>query len=447
MQTQTKPLNFRHKAARLKPRPKRAARPLAKEYPPSVQEFIGKYGPYFGKERLNQVVQRGRFLVEARAEGAYIYTPERRRYLDFFCESGVYNLGHRNPVMLDAVTKALHDETYGGIFYFSEVKGELARLLVETAPKGLDAVLPVVGGGEANDLAVKLAMAATGRTEIICGTRAYHGSAGLAVFMGPPHLREWFPLNPFSVKRVDLGDLDGLRAAISEKTAAVIYEPFRTLSDGFRPGSAYWSAVRSLCDQHGTILLIDEVVAGMGRMGSLWASEIDGVRPDILVTAKGLSGGMFPISAVLLRKHMLKCWGDVPFRSYSTFAWMPAGAIAARTAIKETQRLLPGAVKMAARLESGLREVGAAYPDIVTNVRRTGMHCVMEFDKARLTGLEFTNHMFKRGVLLHAAGSIIDAPAKFLPPLILSKEHISECLEKADDALQHVKNSGVARKR
>lgn len=402
----------------------------------SARTFINSYGTYFGQRRLEAIERSGKFLLETKAEGAYIHDGDGKRYLDFFCDSGVYTLGHGHPAVRSAVENALRELPNGGVFYFSEAKGNLARRISQTAPPELQVVLPAAGGGEAMDLALKLAMGTTGRTAVICGTRAYHGSSGLAAFLAPVHLREWFPLNPFDVKRVDLGDLDGLKGAIDERTAAVVYEPARTLSDGFHPGPAYWQEVRRLCDAAGAKLIIDEVVAGMGRLGTLWGCLVDNVKPDMMVCAKGLSGGMFPMAALAVRPEMLACWGELPFRSYSTFAWMTAGAVAAAAAIEETLGLLPSALIMAEALERGLQQLVLTYPAVVTGVRRTGMHLTLEFDPHRMTGGRFTQAMFDRGVLLHAAGSIVDAPAKFFPPLVLTQEQIDECLEKTESVLQ-----------
>ena len=397
--------------------------------------FINQYGRYFDEHRLKKILHGGKFMIEDSAEGAYIYDTSGKRYLDFFLASGVFTIGHRNPAVINAIFEALESQDIGGVFYFSERKAELAKKLAETTPEGLEISLPAVGGGEANDLALKLAMASNSRSEIICGEKCYHGSAGLTDQLGPRHLREWHGLKSFTVTRVPEGDADAVQDAMTENTAACIFEPIRSLVDGKRPGAEYWRDVRNLCDRNDSKLIIDEVVCGMGRLGSLWGSEVDDIRPDMLISAKGLSGGIYPIAAIVMRPEMLDSWGDVPFRSYSTYAWSNIGVVAASVAIEETIRLLPNALENSATLESELLKIAALYPEHVKDVRRTGMHLVMEFHTDRIGGFEFTDQMYQRGVILHASGAYPDAPGKFMPPLILNADHINECLEKVDDVL------------
>lgn len=398
--------------------------------------YIEQFGKYLGQKRLEIVRRSGKFIVEKTAQGAYIFDQAGNRYLDCFLATGVFNLGHRNEVVMKALHEALEHEDFGGVFYFSEAKGRLAQALVESTDVGLDVVLPAVGGGEANDLAMKLAMAATGKTEFVCFENAYHGSTGLACSLGPEMLRAWFPLEQVKVHRVPVGDITALHTVLmSNDVAACLFEPIRSLIDGHSPGPEYWREVRKLCDLYGTKLIIDEVVCGLGRLGTLWGSQRLGIRPDMLVSAKGLSGGLYPMAAVVMKKDVLDVWGDNPFRSFSTYAWSNIGARVALAAITETQRLLPGANEAGDQLECELAALKERYPGYIGGIRRTGLHFVMETISDRLTGQHLTLEMLSRGVLLQASGAYPQAPAKIFPPLILEKCHIAELIEKLDDVL------------
>ncbi len=400
----------------------------------AIEDYIERYGKYLGDRRLRLVEESKKFVIEKTADGAYISDTSGRRYLDFFLATGVFNLGHRNPVLLGALRDALEEEDYGGVFYFSEAKGALARDLIESLEGKLDVVLPAVGGGEANDLAMKMAMAATGRQEFVCFEGAYHGSTGLTAALGPPMLREWFPLELVKVHRVPVGDLVALDATLSSNpVAACLFEPIRSLVDGKNAGPEYWTQVRKLCDRHGSKLIVDEVVCGLGRLGTLWGSQMQGIQPDMLVSAKGLSGGLYPMAAVALKADLLECWGDNAFRSYSTYAWSNIGARVAVAVLAETRRILPQANCRADALEHALDELRVRHPDLVRDVRRTGLHFVLETFPERMSGRELTLRMMERGVLLQASGAYPDAPAKLFPPLILESGHITELAEKLDD--------------
>jgi acetylornithine/succinyldiaminopimelate/putrescine aminotransferase len=252
--------------------------------------------------------------------------------------------------------------------------------------------------------------------------------------IGAADMRGWAePLIP-DFRAVRYGDLEALHEAISERTAAVVLEPVRTDYDGRAPGADYFPGVRRLCDQHGAKLIVDEVVSGMGRLGHLWGIERWGVEPDMLVTAKGFSGGMYPMSAVVMRPEVLDFWGTNPYRTISSYAWSNIGAIVARTAIEETERLLPQANAMGDRLAAVLDDLAARYPNALLSVRRTGLLYALDF-RDEAAGMLFILGMFKRGVIVVASSQNLAVP-KLYPPLILEDEQIVEFAEKAEDTLK-----------
>ena len=397
--------------------------------------FIERYGRFFGSQRMATIQNLGYLLVEAWGEGPYVFDAEGNRYLDLWNVGGVNSLGHRNPAVVRAMEEATRSQDYGSLFFFSEAKGQLAEALARTTPGRLEATLPAVTGSEAIDQAIKLARGTTGRTEILHGDHGYHGVTGFALTMiGAADMREWAePLIP-DFRAVRYGDLESLREAISERTAAVVLEPVRTDYDGRAPAADYFQEVRRLCDEHGAKLIIDEVVTGMGRLGHLWGIDHWGVEPDMLVTAKGFSGGMYPISAVVMRPEILDFWGANPYRNISSYAWSNIGAIVARTAIEETERLLPQANAMGDRLAGVLDDLAARYPNALKSVRRTGLLYALDF-RDEIAGMLFILGMFKRGVIVVASSQNMVVP-KLYPPLILEDEQIAEFAEKAEDTLK-----------
>ncbi len=401
-------------------------------------DFISRYAPYLGRRRVDLIVESGRWMVEDFADGAYIHDTDGGRYLDFFVSSGVFNLGHRHPVIMERLRAALESREFGNLLYFSEPKGELSRTLAESAPGGLQVVLPTASGSEAVDLAIKLAMGRTGRRRIVHFDNSYHGSTGYSTAMGPEVVRSWANIENHDFSKVRYGDLDAVRRAVGEDTAAVIVEPVRSNFDGADPGPAFFADLRKLCDETGTLLIVDEVVTGMGRLGTLWGSEYNRISPDIMVAAKGLSGGVFPLGAVVMRPEIIECWGDHPYRSFSTYAWSNVGAEVAIAAIEETRKILPAANAAGALLEAALGTLHRRHPDLISSVRRVGLVFAVDFNVERLRALEFATALFKRGVVIPpAAISMPTSPiARLLPPLILTQAHVDEFLDKADDALR-----------
>ncbi|RLC58854.1 MAG: hypothetical protein DRI30_02005 [Chloroflexi bacterium] len=399
------------------------------------ERFIEQYGRFFGGQRIATIHNLGYLLVEAWGEGSYIFDAEGKRYLDFWNVGGVNSLGHRNPAVVAAMEEATRTQDYGSLFFFSEAKGRLAETLARTTPGRLEATLPAVTGSEAVDQSIKMARGTTGRTEILHGDHGYHGVTGFSLTMiGAADMREWAePLIP-DFRAVRYGDIESLREAISERTAAVLLEPMRTDYDGRAPDADYFPEVRRLCDEFGAKLIIDEVVTGMGRMGYMWGIDHWGVEPDMLITAKGLSGGMYPISAVVMRPEILDFWGANPYRNISSYAWSNIGAVVARTAIEETERLLSQANEMGNRLAAVLDDLAARYSGALRSVRRTGMLYALDF-RDDPAGMLFMLGMFQRGVIVVGSSQNMAVP-KLYPPLIIGDEQIAEFAEKAEDTLK-----------
>lgn len=404
-----------------------------------TKKYINSFGSFFGHNRLEAIYESGKFVLEQKVDDAYIYDTSGKRFLDFFLATGVFNLGHRNSKIISVLEQGLATADIGGVFYLSEEKGKLAKKLVETTPKNLQIALPATTGGEANDLAMKLAMGATGRTEFICLEGAYHGSAGLTCDLGPEALRSWFPADFVKVHRVPPGDLKAIEDILkTKKVAACIFEPIRSLVDGKKSDKHYWAGLRELCDLYGSKLIIDEVVCGMGRLGSLWGSNVIDIVPDMLVSAKGLSGGLYPISAVVIKENILDSWGENPFRAYSTYGWSNLGTRVALAAIEETERILPVANKMGDKLESALLGLQEKFAKYITKVQRTGLHFVLDTDHTYINGKDLTLKMFEKGVLFQASGAYPDAPAKLFPPLTFNENHIDELIEKLSEVFSAI---------
>lgn len=399
------------------------------------KQFVERYARYFGRGRVAAIEKLGYLMVEASGEGPYVTDTEGRRFLDLWGVGGVHALGHRHPALVAAMSEALRSEDFGSLFHFSEAKARLAETLARTTPGRLEVTWPAVTGSEAIDQACKLARGATGRTQILHGDHGYHGVTGFALsMMGSPSMRAWAePLIP-DFQAVPYGDAGALAEAISERTAAVVLEPVRTDYDGRAPAPGYFAEVRRLCDAHGAKLIVDEVVTGMGRLGHVWGSEHWNIEPDLLVTAKGFSGGLYPMAAVVMRPEILDFWGDDPYRIISSYAWSNVGAVVSRVAIEETEKLLPRARAMGDRLGRTVDELAARHPALVRGVRRTGLLWALDF-RDELAGAFFILGLFQRGVIVVASAQNLAVP-KLYPPLVLEDAQIAEFAEKAEDTLR-----------
>ncbi len=265
-----------------------------------------------------------------RAEGCYLYDRAGRRYLDLIAGIGVSVLGHRHPRVQAAVQDQLdrywHTLVYGEFVLAPQVR--LATLLAEHLP-GLDSAYFVNSGAEATEGAMKLAKRATGRAEIVACRRAYHGSTqGAASLMDPPDFTLAFqPLLP-GIRHIDFNNDENL-ALIDTHTAAVIVETVQGEAGLIPPRPEWLRALRRRCDATGALLVLDEIQAGCGRTGSLFAFEKFGVKPDILLLAKGFGGGM-PIGAFIASRELMQTLSfDPPLGHITTFGGHPVSAAAA----------------------------------------------------------------------------------------------------------------------
>lgn len=404
-------------------------------------EFVERYGRYFNVERVEAIAGLGFMFVEGPAEGVWFEDSQGNKFLDMWCMGGTFSLGHRNPVVLAAAQDALATEDFGSLFFFSEDKGRLAEKLAHCTPGRLETTHPVVTGAEAIDLSIKLARGSTGRTEILYADHSYHGCTGFALsMMARGSMRDYAePLVP-DFTEMRFGDAADLASKISERTAAVVLEAVRTDCDGAIPPDDYFAEVRRLCDETGAKLISDEVVCGMGRLGTLWGCDYWDVEPDMLVTAKGFSGGVYPMSAVVTRPECLDFFGESPYRTISSFAWSNVGARVSLAALAETERLLPRLAPLGDRLHAGITSITDRFPDQVLAVRRAGMLFALDFADAG-AGLGFLAGMFAAGVLVVASSQRGDV-IKLYPPLILEDAEVDLFLDRMESVLSGMALAG-----
>ena len=255
---------------------------------------------YVCQGRVRSFEALGVDLVIGRREGYRIWDIDGRELFDYHLNGGVYNLGHRHPEVLAALHEALETLDIGNHHFPSVVRAELAETLAQLTPGDLQFSIFASGGGEAIDVAIKTARRATQRRKIVSIQKGYHGHTGLALAAGDERFSKAFLSEgpPDQFTQVPFNDLEAMTAALrNDDVAAVLMETIPATYGFPLPQPEYLAGVKALCVRHGALYIADEIQTGLGRTGRLWGVECYGVEPDILVTAKGLSGGLYPIAA------------------------------------------------------------------------------------------------------------------------------------------------------
>jgi acetylornithine/succinyldiaminopimelate/putrescine aminotransferase len=384
---------------------------------------------YVCGDRVRFLTGAGIDLVMGRREGYHIWDVDGREFIDIHLNGGVYNLGHRNPDVIAALTQALHTLDIGNHHFPSTERAALAERLVAVTPGAHYAVF-ASGGGEAIDLALKSARRATGRRRIVSVVDAYHGHTGLALAAGDEQAATSFLATEPDFERVPFNDLEALEEALSQPTAAVILETVPATAGFPRPHPDYLPNVRRLCDETGALYIADEVQTGLGRSGQMWAVEHFGVVPDILVTGKGLSGGIYPIAATLLSERA-GAWIETDGWSHvSTFGGAELGCRVASTVLDLTTDAMPNLpVKL---WTQGFAALQTKYPQWVLEVRQTGLIMGVRFGH-EVGGMLMTKLLYDQGVWAMFAGFQRDV-LQVKPGLLMGTDDIEAVLDAFDRA-------------
>jgi acetylornithine/succinyldiaminopimelate/putrescine aminotransferase len=320
----------------------------------------------------------------------------------------------------------------------ARLAARLAQLSGSDEPDPLSRSVFGVGGGEAVDLAIKLARAHTGRPGVISARGGYHGHTGLALAAGDPQYREPFGPMPPGFGQVPFGDLAALEAAMDDQTAAVIFETLPATLGMPLPPDDYFAGVRALCDAQGAVMISDEVQTGLGRCGEIWGIDRYGVRPDVLVTAKGLSGGLYPIAATLYRESLNAFLHANPFIHVSTFGGAEIGCYVALEVLDILTE--PGFLEHVRSLSEvfgqGFNWLQDRHPGVLIETRRRGLMMGLKLAHPGL-GPFMTVAGFQNGLLAIYANND-PSVLQLLPPLIIDEDGASQVLDSLDRMLSWV---------
>lgn len=371
-----------------------------------------------------------------RAEGMYLYSPDGNSYMDLIAGISVSNLGHCHPEVVKAVqdqaAQYMHLMVYGEYVYTPQV--QLSKLLCEQLPAPLNNVYLVNSGTEATEGALKLAKRYTGRTELIGFNNSYHGSShGSLSLIGDEFFRRAYrPLLP-DVRHLDYNKLCHLEQ-ITTRTAAVIAEPIQAEQGIYPPSPGYLEALSQRCKEVGALLILDEIQTGMGRTGSLFHFQQHNFIPDILLTAKGLGGGM-PIGAFIASQELMSVFQTNPFLGHiTTFGGHAVCSAAALTTLQILLR--ENYIQEVPQKEALFLEL-LQHPAI-KHIRSAGLMIALEFED-----FDFTQKVIKncidRGLItdwfLFASNCL-----RIAPPLIISEADIRKACAIILESIEAVKH-------
>lgn len=372
-------------------------------------------------------------LALAKGEGTRVWDAEGNEYLDFVAGIAVNNLGHRHPRIVQAIHKAADTLLHCSNLYHIESQGLLAKQLSELS--GLDRSFFCNSGAEANEAAIKLArryakqFVSSKRFEIITAHNSFHGrTLATVAATGQPKYHAGFEPLPEGFVYVPLNDVEALKNAVTDSTCAIMLEPIQG-EGGVQPCTdEYLQAARELCDEHGLLLIFDEVQTGLGRTGKMFGFQHFQVRPDIITLAKALGGGV-PIGAMLATEKAAQ--GFEPGSHASTFGGNPlATAVAHEVLQVMVEEDLPArATQIGAELVKGLEGLAKKYPKALGEVRGKGLMIGVAL---QIDGIELLKEAQKRGLLVNVVGSGV---LRLVPPLNVSEEDIKKAISILDDSL------------
>lgn len=368
------------------------------------------------------------------AEGMYLFDTSGKKYLDLIAGISVCNLGHSHPAVLKAVLeqteKYMHLMVYGEMVETPQIN--YAHALTAHLPPSLNSVYFTNSGAEAVEGAMKLAKRYTGRREMVAFTNDYHGSTqGALSIIGDEYYRHAFrPLLP-GISHIRYNHVDDLNF-ISSDTACVVAETIQGEAGIVVPSKKWMQALRRRCDETGTLLVLDEVQAGIGRTGTLWAFEQFGIVPDILILGKALGGGM-PLGAFIADKNVMNVFTNHPVLGHiTTFGGHPVCCAAGYAAF---QSLLKSGYISEVRSKEALFRKWLVHKKI-KELRSFGLMIAIEFDSFE-TNKKIIDRCIEKGVLtdwfLFSPQSM-----RLAPPLIITEEQITEACKKIIEVINEV---------
>ncbi len=354
-------------------------------------------------------------FVPESASGCEILTQDGRRILDLYGGHAVAALGYAHAGLVDAISEQSKKLLFQSNAVALDIRAQAAEKLTSVAPRGLDRAFFVNSGAEANENALRIACMATGRKKVLAISHGFHGRTAAAAAVTWNSDRWYgFPSKPFAVDFIPRDDVDAAMDMIGDDIAAVIFEPVQGIAGAYDLSGEFLRALRSKTEQHGALLIADEVQSGMGRCGEFFATQLHGIEPDILTSAKALGGGI-PCGAVLCTHAIAANLG--PGDLGSTFGGGPiaAAAIVATIDAIKNENLLQNVRSC----ELAIRKHCITGP--VIRIQGKGLLLGLVCDRA---AADVRSSLLEQDILV--GGSSDPNVLRVLAPLVLQKQHIEQ---------------------
>jgi putrescine aminotransferase len=415
---------------------------LSEKDPARIREEAEKnYREHVNPFALRMLKNASLDIIEGKRSGASVWDISGKKYIDCVTGAGLFNAGRHNPEIVDALKKALDQYDMGGWISIIRERGLLAKKLSEITPGNLKFSLFCCGGGEAVEVAIKLARGHTDRTEIICMENGYHGVTGFAL---PATGRDVYktPFEPLipGYKHVPFNDINAVKKAITDDTAAVFLEPIQGEGGIIPADDDYLKELRKICDKTEILLIFDEVQTGFGRTGKMFCAEHSGVSPDIMVLAKSISGGLYPLSCAVFTEEISDFLMAHPFIIINSFGGTSLACLVALANIEyiEKNNLPAHADAMGKRFMRELLVLKNKYHELVVDVRGKGLMLGMAFPDDSI-GPRMAYQLRQNGVI---AIYTFNNPKiiRIMPSLVISEDEVDFVVQAFDKSLAEIRS-------
>ncbi len=414
-------------------------------------EFLERSKEFWNPGKTQDWIDMGVDLVIDRREGYYLYDMDGRRLIDLHLNGGTYNLGHRHPELVEVLKAGTERFDMGNHHFPAIARTALAEALQDCAP-GPDFKYTAYGsgGGEAIDIAIKTARHAANKKKIVSIIKAYHGHTGLAVKTGDERFSKLFLSEDTAGEfvQVPFNDLTAMEDALKGRdVAAVIMETIPATYGFPMPQEGYLPAVKALCEKYDALYICDEVQTGLMRTGEMWGISKYGVVPDIMVTGKGISGGMYPIACVLISEECGGWLHKDGFGHISTMGGAELGCVVALKTLEIVQRPQVRAMVqfISDYLRAGLDDIMAAFPDFFIGIRQHGVIMGLEFNHEQ-GAKPVMKHLYENGVW--AIFSTLDPRVlQFKPGLLLTQADAEDVLRRLAIAIELARDEVMGKPR
>ena len=385
----------------------------------NTQELIKIEDDYF----INTFTRQP--IVLDHGEGVKVTDINGNEYLDMFAGIAVNALGHNHPKLVKAIQEQAEKLIHISSIYYNEPALIYAKKLIEMT--SFDRIFYANSGAEANEGAIKLAVKYTGKSEVISTVESFHGRTVVTLAAtGHEHYHEPFKaILPKGFINVPYNDIEAIKEAITENTAAIIVEPIQGEGGVNVPDIEYLQEIEKICHENDIVFIVDEVQTGFGRCGTLFAHELFDVKPDIMTMAKGIGGGV-PMGGILATEKVASAF--VPGDHGTTFGGGPL-VCAAANAVLDTivdENILDNVNEVGDYFISELKKLDK---DVIAEVRGKGLMVGLELTKP---GAEYVDKLREAGFLINCTA---DKVLRFVPPLIITKEEVDEFVKALDEIL------------